>query len=542
MNTTTDIQPTLDGLIAGLKHPQAYPHSIESPVLVHETHLSVVLLAGEFAYKIKKPIQTDFLDYSTLALRRHFCEEELRLDRRFAKGLYIGVVPITLSGDRPTIEGKGDVIEYAVKMHRFSSSALLSERVQAGQLTTKEVVQLASTIAGFHHDAAVCRDRIAEQWPEFLQANIPQTIEQVLTTADASTAATCEVLRDWTTEFQAQHQRLLADRIAAGFIRECHGDLHSANVVCWQGQLVPFDGIEFNDHLRWIDVLSDAAFLAMDLAARDHLDLSRTFLNAYLECTGDYQSLELLRLFLVYRALVRALAASMRKDAEDARHHVDLAYRFTLRETPRLWITHGVSGSGKTTLSEAVVQRHNAFRLRSDVERKRMFGQSARQRLNADNLGFESTGQPDPGQPDTGPPHTGPPNPASQDTATPNRETLYSPEANEQTYQRLSQLARRILASGHSVIVDATFLRRADRQRFYELAEQAGVPIAILDCHSDLQTLRQRVADRMAHRHDASDADLDVLDRQLAHREPLTDAERTLVVEIPDLAQVAESL
>ncbi|KLU05229.1 hypothetical protein RISK_002720 [Rhodopirellula islandica] len=537
MSITTDIHPTLDGLIIGLKHPQAYPHPIESPILVQETHLSVVFLAGEFAYKIKKPIRTDFLDYSTLARRRHFCEEEVRLDCRFANGLYIGVVPITLTEKRPTIEGEGDAIEYAVKMHRFPSNALLSERVQAGQLTTLEVVHLASTVAGFHRDAAVCRDGIAEEWPGFLQANIPQTIDQVLTTADATTAATCEVLRGWTADFLEQHQRLLADRIAAGFIRECHGDLHSGNVVQWQGQLVPFDGVEFNDHLSWIDVLSDAAFLAMDLAARDHLDLSRTFLNAYLECTGDYQSLELLRLFLVYRALVRALAASMRKDAVDARHHVDLAYRFTLRETPRLWITHGVSGSGKTTLSEAVVQRHNAFRLRSDIERKRMFGQSAMQRLTPDTVGFlnkapSSTASPMIASQDI----------ASQDIGPQENAALYSSEANEQTYQRLSQLARRILASGHSVIVDATFLRRADRQQFHELAEQAGVPIAILDCHSDLQTLRQRVADRLAHREDASDADLDVLDRQLANREPLTEAERTLVVEIPDLAQVAESL
>ncbi|MFG0266631.1 MAG: AAA family ATPase [Rhodopirellula sp. JB055] len=522
MNTTTDVMRELKVLIAGLKKRQAYPHSVESPVVVHETHLSFVFLAGKFAYKIKKPIRTDFQDYSTLELRRHFCEEEVRLDRRFANGLYIGVVPITLTGEQPTIDGEGDFIEYAVKMHRFSSDALLSDRIRAGKLATSDVLQLATIIADFHKDAVVRRDGIAAEWPTFLQENIPQTIDRVLEIADDCTAATCEVLREWTRDFLAQHHRLLTDRVAGGFIRECHGDLHSANVIHWEGKLVPFDGIEFNDHLRWIDVLSDVAFLAMDLAARDHLDLSRTFLNAYLERTGDYESLELLRLFLVYRSLVRALAAAMRGDAVDARQHVDLAYRFSLREAPRLWITHGVSGSGKTTLSEAVVQRHDAIRLRSDVERKRMHGQLATRDKMAGDVGIPSV--------DAG------------NATCPDKTILYSAEANRRTYQHLSRLARRILMSGHSVIVDATFLRRADRQRFYDLAEQTGVTLSILDCHSDLQTLRQRVADRMSHRKDASDADLAVLDQQLSDREPLTESERTLVVEIPDWVQLAQSL
>jgi hypothetical protein len=212
----------------------------------------------------------------------------------------------------------------------------------------------------------------------------------------------------------------------------------------------------------------------------------------------------------------------MRGDAVDARQHVDWGYRFSLRETPRLWITHGVSGSGKTTLSEAVVQRHHAIRLRSDVERKRIFGRSAIYHRPACNEEPFDAGD--------------------GNNAPSDKTMLYTKEANDRTYQRLSQLARRVLLSGHSVIVDATFLRRADRQRFYDLADQSGVAISVLDCHSDLQTLRQRVADRMASRTDASDADLAVLDRQLAEREPLTETERGLVVEIPDLIQVAQSL
>ena len=182
---------------------------------------------------------------------------------------------------------------------------------------------------------------------------------------------------------------LFSQRVANGFIRECHGDLHLANVIHWRGRLMPFDGIEFNDEFRWIDVMSDATFLAMDLAARGHLDLCRSFINAYLEQTGDHASLALLRWYLVYRALVRSKVASIRSEQagqseserksalEDCQSHIELAYRFTLREPPCLWITHGLSGSGKTTGSECVVQRRGAIRLRSDLERKRHFGARA---------------------------------------------------------------------------------------------------------------------------------------------------------------------
>jgi len=507
MNIPTDDPVTPTELVVELKKRTAYPHAVGDPIVVHETHISIVFLAGEFAYKIKKSIKNDFLDYSTLDRRKHFCEEEVRLDGRYAEDLYMGVVPINRVGDTLAIQGDGEPIEYAVKMRRFPADALLSERIDAGMLTTEEVFQLAGIVAEFHGDATVGNNAIASQWPDFLVKNVDQIITTIQATADPKTAATLEVLHRWSNEFFRDHFQTLANRVDDGFIRECHGDLHLANVVEWRDRLVPFDGIEFNEHLRWIDVLSDAAFLAMDLAARGHLDLSRSFLNAYLERTGDYGSTELLRLFLFYRSLIRALAASMRSDTEDRCEHVDLAYRFTLRETPRLWITHGVSGSGKTTLSEAVVQRHEAFRLRSDVERKRLFGLTPTDRPSAELIA-----------------------------------NMYSSEANERTYARLSELAGGILRAGYSVIIDATFLKKTDRDRFHDVAIEQGVAFAILDCHSDLQTLRQRVADRAARGDDASDADLKVLEHQLANHEPLSATERKHVIEIPDRVQIAEQL
>ncbi len=519
MTTPSEAVPQTDDLIAGLTQPAAYPHPVEGEVEVHETHISVVFLAGDFAYKVKKSVKTDFLDYSTLALRKHYCEEEVRLDGRYASDLYMGVVPIGWQDGKLWIGTSANPIEYAVKMRRFPDGALLSERLAAGKLTSYEVRQLAEVVAEFHRNAPICEQEFAVDWPNYVSANVDHLLMQLRHHASHDTLATLSTLQSWSDKYLAEHSLAFKSRIDSGFIRECHGDLHLANVVHWGDQLVPFDGIEFNERLRWIDVLSDAAFLAMDLAARDHLGLSRSFTNAYLERSGDYGSLVTLRWYLLYRALVRAMVASIRAGQNDltdserrsavqeAHEHIQLAYRYTLKESPRLWITYGVSGSGKTTLSELFVQRHEAFRLRSDIERKRLFRLSATER----------------------------PTP-------PQQAEMYSEQANERTYARLEELASSILQAGYSVIIDATFLKRRCRQRFHELAKREGISLEILDCHSDEQTLRQRVADRMAENEDASDADVKVLEYQLASREPLTDAERELMVDVPDLVRVAERL
>ncbi|TWU46145.1 hypothetical protein Poly51_55400 [Rubripirellula tenax] len=514
MSTQATESISVEELIDGLSDPDAYPHPVDGGVVVHETHISVVFLAGEFAYKVKKPIKTDFLDYSTRALRKHFCAEELRLDSRYAGQLYIGVVPIVDDDGRLRLDAPGKPIEHAVKMKRFPERALLSERIVDEDFSIREVLQLADTIANFHQQAVACDPQFAAGWPDYLVKNMHQIVRQVEKHVDIETASTLEFLHRWSDEFFSGHLAVFSQRVDDGFIRECHGDLHLGNVVLWNGSFVPFDGIEFNERLRWIDVLSDAAFLAMDFAACGHQDLSRSFINAYLERTGDYDSLILLRWFLVYRSLVRALAASMRSDSShltstqreeaisDARQHVSLAYRFTQKESPRLWITHGVSGSGKTTISEAIVQRNQAFRLRSDIERKRLFGLSPTQRPDTEM-----------------------------------QAKMYSETSNQETYDRLLKLAGKILCAGYSVIVDATFLKQSDRNRFRELAMGEGVPFAILACHCDEQSLRDRVAKRAATNTDASDANLKVLEHQLATRQPLSKVERSHIVDAPEITE-----
>ncbi|QDV26498.1 bifunctional aminoglycoside phosphotransferase/ATP-binding protein [Aureliella helgolandensis] len=499
-----------DDLIRALSESSAYPHAAQSPVTVHETHISWVFLVGEFAYKVKKPIKTSFLDYGTLEKRHKFCEEELRLDARYSEGLYLEVVPITLVDGTPRMDGPGEPFEYAVKMSRFPENALLSQRLELGALPSTEIQQLASTVAKFHQGAFKIDSNSPWGRPDSVLRNALDNFQDLEAAVTGDELTTLQVLKAWTLEYFAEHQHEFQRRIANGFIRECHGDLHLANIVYWNGHLMPFDGIEFNEDFRWIDVLSDAAFLAMDFAARGHLELCRSFINAYLEQTGDYASLTSLRWYLVYRALVRAKVAALRADQagqsesdrqrarEDCAQHIDLAHRFSVREEPCLWITHGFSGSGKTTQSEILVQRRDAIRVRSDVERKRYSG-------------LERNERPD------------------QKT----QQELYCESATHATYERLRQLAIGILRAGYSVVVDATFLKRNDRQLFKSTADSEGVRFAILDCHADEQTLRQRVADRVAKNNDASDANIRVLEEQLASHDPLSERELKYICGIP---------
>ncbi len=498
-------------LIEGMSHKDAYPFATDDdPIEFHETHISLVFLVGDFAYKVKKALKTDFLDYSTLDRRKAYCEEEVRLDGRYAPELYLGVVPICLIDQKIRVEGDGEPIEYAVRMRRFPKGALLSERLKAGEVTGSEIQQLAESVARFHQEATVCEPSVALQWPHFLEVNTREIVQTLSSNLNGNAAAMLSSLQHWAMEFLAQHQEMFYRRVEQGFIRECHGDLHLQNVVQWKGRWVPFDGIEFNDRLRWIDVMCDVAFLTMDLDSQGRLDLSRSFFNAYLEHTGDYGSLVLFHWFLFYRALVRAMVASIRAKQSavtnsgytaaisDCQEHLELAHRYTRTDSTCLWITHGLSGSGKTTASEWVVQRFGAIRLRSDIERKRCLGMKPTDRPSSDR-----------------------------------KELLYSDEGKKSTYARLRNLASDILESDLSVVVDATFLKRSERKQFHEIAVRAGVPFHIIDCKTDASLLHRRISERVQHNQDASDADIAVLQLQIATAEPLDNEELQFRYDVP---------
>jgi aminoglycoside phosphotransferase family enzyme/predicted kinase len=506
-------------LSAALQDPNCYPHPVAG-VRVLETHISWVLLTGEYAYKIKKPVNLGFLDFTTLGLRRHYCAEELRLNRRLAPELYLDLVEVRGTPAAPRISGTGPVLEYAIRMREFPQASLASRALARGEFGPPEADALAARIARFHAEAP--RARVEERFgaPDAVLADALRNFEQVLPIArSAPDERILRGLRRWTEREFASRRDAFAERKQEGMVRECHGDLHLGNIVLLEGRPVPFDCIEFNDGLRWIDVMNEAAFLAMDLEDRGRRDLAWRFLNRYLEATGDYAGLAVLPFYLVYRALVRAKVHLLRSRqaglvrAEKSRlarafqGYLALAARLAAPERPALILAHGLSGSGKTTLTQPLIEALGAVRVRSDLERKRAHGFAPL----ASSVSSVGTG-------------------------------IYSAGANTATYLRLAELAQEALRAGFSAVVDAAFLKRVERDAFRAIAERLEAPFMILEFRAPLEVLRERITHRLARADDASEADLAVLEHQLAAREPLTPAEMAVSFAVDATAPAAHEM
>ncbi len=484
-------------LVHAMRDPRRYPHPA-GPVELIETHASWVLLTGVYAYKIKKPVNLGFLDFSTLAKRRHSCEEELRINRRLAADLYLEVVPIGGSPEQPRLGEGTPPIDYALKMRQFDQAGLLDRLASSHQLTIALVRECAQTVAEFHARAA----RLPAGSP---LASAPAVARAMLDNfslanrlpEDARTEMAA--LAQWTHSELTRLTPLLEQRRADGFVRECHGDLHLANITLHEGRVVPFDGIDFNDEFRWIDIISDLAFLLMDLECRKETWLANIALNTWLEFSGDFDGLALLPLYKTYRAMVRAkvalltaandtLMAQARSD-ELARFHnyLALARQYGQLTRPVLLCTCGLSASGKSHVSAHLAAQFGLVRLRSDVERKRLFG-----------LAPLASSQPD------------------------DHARLYSADAGAQTYQRLATLAQQLLAQGQAVIVDAAFLRVSERAPFLALARELALPFAIIHCEAPLAQRRHWLVER---RNDPSEATETLLTRQADWFEPFSPAE-----------------
>ncbi|MFW3898830.1 AAA family ATPase [Pseudomonas bharatica] len=488
-------------LIAALQNPALYPHPVKD-FRVIETHISWVVLTGDYAYKIKKPMNFGFLDFTELSSREHFCNEELRLNKRLTDGLYLDVLPITGSAEAPQLGGEGEAIEFALKMRQFPQEQMLSTLQANGELTAAHIDQMARQIAEFHLQAPRVAVEHPLGTPESVMAPVEQNFEQIRPfLSDKADLQQLDALQAWArSNFDRLHP-LLEARKAQGFIRECHGDIHLGNATVIDGKVVIFDCIEFNEPFRLTDVYADTAFLAMDLEDRGLKCLARRFISQYLELTGDYAGLELLNFYKAYRALVRAKVAlfSMPADADGVqrattlrqyRNYANLAESYSAIPSRLLAITHGVSAVGKSHVAMRLVEALGAIRLRSDVERKRMFGEQA----------GEATGELQAG--------------------------IYSSDASQATYERLHQLAAMILRAGFPVVIDATYLKQPQRAAAADVASETGVPFLILDCNAPDAVIASWLAQRQADRTDPSDATLEVIAAQQVSRDPLNAEEQ----------------
>lgn len=486
-NTEPEIpdRTLIDQLMA---HPERMPFPCDAIDLV-ETHISWVLLCGRDALKIKKPVHMGYIDFSTPEKRAHCAREEIRLNGRLAPELYLDVIEITGSAAEPRFDGGGPVIETAVHMRQFDPAGQLDREIEAGRLDAGDIEAVAEAIVRFQ--AAAPRVQGEAPWGhvEAVMAPIRENfrrVEEVVTDLP-QLAARLVAIAAAGEQAGARLAPLLTARRAAGFIREGHGDLHLGNLARTAWGIRAFDALEFAPALRWLDVVSDLAFLHMDLIARGRPDLAWRLVNAWVASTGDHEGLRLLRFYTLYRTMVRVKVAALRRSqcppgsdrdrlGAEIAHYLALAERTAGPPQPLLVLMHGLSGSGKSHLAARLADRLGAIRLRSDVERKR---------LRADC----------------------------------SREALYGEQAHAQTYARLAELARTLLDAGLSVVVDATFLREDQRGPFRSLANACGVPSVIVACDAPPALLATRVTDRLAEGSDPSDANAEVIDAQRAQRQ-----------------------
>ena len=505
-------------LVAALMDGSRYPHAVKN-VRLAETHISWVFLVGRYAYKIKKALDLGFLNFTSLESRRYYCEEEIRLNRRLAPQIYRDVIPISGKPDTPEFGGQ-PAIEYAVRMRRFPVSNELDKLAARGKLMPQYIDSLASTIADFHGNLVPAEPGSKFGSAAAVYSAAFQVFDRLqILLANSEDAVSVIALRQAAEKEYADCREHFERRHAQGFVRECHGDLHLGNIVLIHQQPIPFDCMEFDPALRWIDVMNEIAFAVMDLLHWKLPGLAYRFLNAYLEITGDYKGVRLLRFYIASRATVRAMVNAIHtnqpglpgngkvKALESCRSFLTLAAEGLALYRPALIITHGLPGSGKTTFAQAALERLQAIRIRSDVERKRLFGLL----------------------------------PLADSRSHPNG--IYGSDATQLTYVRLHELARELLTAGVPVIVDAAFLKQDERDSFHQLAQELAVPFVIASLQSSPATLRARIVQRQAALNDASEADLAVLEKLEKDQQVLSPGERGYaVVFINDVSPIADDV
>lgn len=497
----------LPPVIEAMRAPGFYPTRPTAVELV-QTHISYVFLLGSRVYKVKKAVRFAFLDFSTLERRRHFCHEEVRLNRRLARGVYLGVRAVVArdggfalaAGDAP------DAVEYAVEMCRLPADRVLAHLVESGAATAALIDQIAERLGAFHAEA--------DAGPEIAAAGDPATVARLMDDdfaevaalhGDTISAADDQAIQAWCHAQLSRHGALLRRRQAEGRVRDGHGDLHAEHIYCRNERILQIvDCIEFNPALRQRDVAGDLAFLAMDLDYRGHPELAERLIATYAAHSGDAELPGLIPFFACHRAYIRGKVDSLKSretevdptDRAAARdsavRHFALARRYTWSDVRVLVVVSGLSGSGKSTVAAALAERTGFAHLNSDRVRKQLAG-----------LAPTDRGGPD----------------------------LYTSARNAATYAAMYAAAAEALAAGRGAILDATFQRRIHRDQAAAVAAAAGAPVLFVECRADDAVIRQRLAERATRDDDPSDADWEVYRRQRRAYQPVGDDEPHVTVD-----------
>jgi uncharacterized protein len=506
----------LPPVIQQMMQPSFYPHSVQEPIQLIQTHISYVLLTGEYAYKLKKPINFGFLDFSTLEQRHHFCLEELRLNERGAPGIYLEVLPISQVGDQLHLgndqPGNDEQpVEYTLKMRQFPQETLLDRMFDQGKLTEELLVELAKAIASFHANSPtsdyVRKFGEVSQVRQAFDENYEQTERYI---GIAQTQKQFDETKTYTDRFFQEQQDLFVQRMQQDRIRECHGDLHLGNISFWQNKLFLFDCIEFNEPFRFVDVMYDVAYIVMDMAVRQRPDLGALFLNTYIEQTGDWEGLRVLPIYISRQTYVRAKITSFllddpavpddakQKAKETAALYYRLAWENAHPQQGKLILMSGLSGSGKSTTARLLARKLGAVYIRSDAVRKHLAGIPLHQKGGNE---------------------------------------LYTAEMTQKTYGRLLELGIQLAAQGYRVILDAKYDRQALRAEAIAQSQAHQIPLQIFHCDAPLDVLKTRLQQRTG---DIADATADLLAQQ--QLEPFTEAEQPYVTRLDTTQDVEKQL
>lgn len=470
--TELSLKPGLPLLIQSLSQPDIYPDPT-TRVELRQTQMSCVFLTDNFVYKIKKPVNLGYVDYTSLDKRRFYCEREVQLNQRLCRQGYLGVIPITLDNHRLAIDGCGDVVEYAVKMLRLPAELMLDNLLLQNKATSEMMVRIARKVASFHSQAETSSDIARFGSVEAINHNNEENFDQIEKyVGKCISGQQLGKIQTYTRSFIQNNSNLLADRVHRGMIRDCHGDLHAAH-ICLSQDICIYDCIEFNERFRYGDVASEVAFLAMDLDHYGHADLSRSFLKEYVSQSQDKDLLRLVNFYKCYRAFVRGKVACFKLDdpyitEEDrqysqatAEEYFDLAHSYT-RSRPVLVITTGLTGCGKSTVAAALARRSGLVHISSDITRKKLAG------IPENEHRFDE--------------------PASG---------IYSSEFTHKTYETMLEQAGDLLEEGYSVVLDAAFLKRNERLQAYMLAQKANAVFCVVECRLDTELARKRLSMRL---------------------------------------------